>query len=151
DLDSPVAYELNPGADGKLVLALHTSGAQTVAKNNFPAPAKPAASSTQPKAAPAKPATVDSKVAAAKDTKSARAAALADTKQAKAAPAQKPAAPAASAPAPEPDKAAEAPKPKQEDKKWAMNGKRDPFFSPVVQQNGSGCSTGKKCLEIGNI
>ena len=33
----------------------------------------------------------------------------------------------------------------------AMNGKRDPFFSPVVQQNGSGCSTGKKCLEIGNI
>jgi Tfp pilus assembly protein PilP len=40
---------------------------------------------------------------------------------------------------------------KAEDKKWAMNGKRDPFFSPVVQQNGSGCSTGKKCLEIGNI
>jgi Tfp pilus assembly protein PilP len=41
--------------------------------------------------------------------------------------------------------------PKPEDKKWAMNGKRDPFFSPVVQQGGSGCSTGKKCLEIGNI
>ncbi len=32
-----------------------------------------------------------------------------------------------------------------------MSGKRDPFFSPVVQQNGSGCSTGKKCLEIGAI
>ena len=33
-----------------------------------------------------------------------------------------------------------------------MNGKRDPFFSPVVQQaGGSGCSTGKKCLEIGQI
>ena len=46
--------------------------------------------------------------------------------------------------------AAKAPKP--EEKKWAMNGKRDPFFSPVVQQNsGSGCSTGKKCLEIGQI
>ena len=41
---------------------------------------------------------------------------------------------------------------KPEDKKWAMSGKRDPFFSPVVQQQcGSGCSTGKKCLEIGNI
>jgi len=41
---------------------------------------------------------------------------------------------------------------KAEDKKWAMNGKRDPFFSPVVQQQGgSGCATGKKCLEIGNI
>ncbi len=48
--------------------------------------------------------------------------------------------------------AATAPKaPKPEEKKWAMNGKRDPFFSPVVQTNGSGCSTGKKCLEIGAI
>ena len=51
----------------------------------------------------------------------------------------------------EPAKTAQAAKPKPEDKKWAMSGKRDPFFSPVVQQNGSGCSTGKKCLEIGNI
>jgi hypothetical protein len=41
---------------------------------------------------------------------------------------------------------------KPEEKKWAMSGKRDPFFSPVVQQQGgSGCSTGKKCLEIGHI
>jgi Tfp pilus assembly protein PilP len=47
----------------------------------------------------------------------------------------------------------EAPKPpKPEEKKWAMSGSRDPFFSPVVQQpTGSGCSTGKKCLEIGQI
>jgi hypothetical protein len=46
--------------------------------------------------------------------------------------------------------AAKAPKP--DDKKWAMSGKRDPFFSPVVQQaTGSGCTTGKKCLEIGQI
>ncbi|MFZ1007665.1 MAG: hypothetical protein WAN65_12560 [Candidatus Sulfotelmatobacter sp.] len=44
----------------------------------------------------------------------------------------------------------EAPKP--EEKKWAMSGKRDPFFSPVVQQpTGSGCATGKKCLDIGQI
>jgi Tfp pilus assembly protein PilP len=41
--------------------------------------------------------------------------------------------------------------PKPEEKKWAMSGRRDPFFSPVVQQNGSGCATGKKCLEIGAI
>jgi len=42
--------------------------------------------------------------------------------------------------------------PKPEAKKWAMTGKRDPFFSPVVQQpSGSGCSTGKKCLEIRQI
>ena len=50
-------------------------------------------------------------------------------------------------------KIAEAPKtPKPEEKKWAMSGKRDPFFSPIVQQpTGSGCSSGKKCLEIGQI
>jgi hypothetical protein len=41
---------------------------------------------------------------------------------------------------------------KPEEKKWSMTGKRDPFFSPVVSQTGgSGCSTGKKCLEIGQI
>jgi hypothetical protein len=47
--------------------------------------------------------------------------------------------------------AAKAPKP--EEKKWAMTGRRDPFFSPVLQQqaSGSGCSSGKKCLEIGQI
>ena len=50
-------------------------------------------------------------------------------------------------------KSIEAPKPpKPEEKKWAMSGKRDPFFSPVVQQpTGSGCATGKKCLDIGQI
>jgi Tfp pilus assembly protein PilP len=53
----------------------------------------------------------------------------------------------------EAQKTAEAPKPpKPEEKKWAMTGKRDPFFSPVVQQPaGPGCSTGKKCLDIGQI
>lgn len=51
-----------------------------------------------------------------------------------------------------PVKVVEAPKhPKPEEKKWAMTGTRDPFFSPVVQQHGSGCATGKKCLEIGAI
>jgi Tfp pilus assembly protein PilP len=58
-----------------------------------------------------------------------------------------PKAPAQAIKAPEPPAS-----PKPEEPKWAMNGKRDPFFSPVVQQStGSGCSTGKKCLEIGQI
>lgn len=36
--------------------------------------------------------------------------------------------------------------------KYAANGKRDPFISPVVSHSGgSGCSIGKKCLEIGAI
>jgi Tfp pilus assembly protein PilP len=63
------------------------------------------------------------------------------------------ASPAVSGSAPATAKSATAtkePKP-EEKKKWALTGKRDPFFSPVVQQNGSGCSTGKKCLEIGAI
>jgi hypothetical protein len=38
------------------------------------------------------------------------------------------------------------------DSKYAANGRRDPFISPVVSHaGGSGCSTGKKCLEIGDI
>jgi hypothetical protein len=59
----------------------------------------------------------------------------------------------ATKPADAPSKTAEAAKPpKPEEKKWAMNGKRDPFFSPITQQTTtSGCSTGKKCLEIGQI
>jgi Tfp pilus assembly protein PilP len=41
---------------------------------------------------------------------------------------------------------------KPEDKKYSMTGKRDPFVSPVVnRQGGSGCSTGKKCLDIEQI
>jgi Tfp pilus assembly protein PilP len=40
----------------------------------------------------------------------------------------------------------------QQSGKWSMTGRRDPFVSPVVSQtSGSGCSTGKKCLEIGLI
>jgi len=38
------------------------------------------------------------------------------------------------------------------DSKYNANGRRDPFISPVVSHaGGSGCSTGKKCLEIGNV
>ncbi len=64
-----------------------------------------------------------------------------------------PATPAPGKPPADAGKKVDVPKqPKQEDKKWAMTGKRDPFFSPVVQQaGGSGCSAGKKCLEIGQI
>jgi len=43
-------------------------------------------------------------------------------------------------------------KSEKQDKKWSMTGRRDPFVSPVVsRQGGSGCSTGKKCLEIGQV
>ena len=154
DLSQPLAYELTPGAAGKVILTLHSQGgAPVVAKNTTAtavktAPAKASAPATQSQAA-AKSAPAATKVAAAK------------------APATKPepkqpskvaspmtakiAAPAASAPPAAAVKADSKPKTKPEEKKWAMNGKRDPFFSPVVQTNGSGCSTGKKCLEIGAI
>jgi Tfp pilus assembly protein PilP len=51
--------------------------------------------------------------------------------------------------------AGENPEPEQPttpDTKYAANGRRDPFISPVVSHaSGSGCSSGKKCLEIGAI
>jgi hypothetical protein len=38
------------------------------------------------------------------------------------------------------------------DAKSNANGRRDPFISPVVSHaTGSGCNTGKKCLEIGTV
>lgn len=160
DLDQALGYELTAGAGNSFVLTLHT---QTVATSTpaavptkTPAPAaklqmvaaKPvvAAAAATPKAA--KPVTVIN-VAAPK---------LAPTKVAASLPAAKPAVPAASKIAADEKPAGvsqigETSKtPKPEEKKWSMTGKRDPFFSPVVQQpTGSGCSTGKKCLEIGQI
>ncbi|HEX4784938.1 MAG TPA: AMIN domain-containing protein [Candidatus Sulfotelmatobacter sp.] len=168
DLEKPLAYDLTAGAAGKTILTLHAQGPTPSFAG--PAPAKAAAVAApkvatpaqQPKVA-AKAAIVPTKIAVVKapvvatpapaskpDPKQhAKAAAPAVVKIA--APATKIAAPAASAPIPVGAKNVAAPAPKPEEKKWAMSGKRDPFFSPVVQQNGSGCATGKKCLEIGTI
>jgi Tfp pilus assembly protein PilP len=155
DLDKALSYDVSSGPTGKFALILHTQGGapatQTAAKaipaagpvtaKSAPAPAKSAPLTTAkatpaPKATAAQPPKVaDAKAASAKDTKAA---------------APKTAPPAVAA-APAIEKPAEPAKPKAEEKKWAMNGKRDPFFSPVIQQQGSGCSTGKKCLEINAI
>jgi hypothetical protein len=198
DLEKAITYDLTPGAEGKLVLTLHTSGAEVASTKSATAPAKASATATtktasaKAPAAASKPAQVQSASAAGSSTaklvttSNPSAAKLSSTKSSTAAssstPAStaKPAVAAKSAAAPAakvvaaaqpPTKAtvtqtpvnpagspagntsADAAKPApKEDKKWAMNGKRDPFFSPVVQQpTGSGCSTGKKCLEIGNI
>ena len=178
DLEKPLAFELTPGSAGKVILTLHPEGAApSVAKTvpaapikaALPAPsAKAAAPTTGVKAAPATaakavvpaPQPAGAKPGAAPKVEVVKAPGKTEvptTKpdakvQAKASPATKIAAPAAPAPVAVAVKAsaAVAPKPNEE-KKWAMSGKRDPFFSPVVQQNGSGCSTGKKCLEIGAI
>jgi Tfp pilus assembly protein PilP len=168
DLEKALAYEVTPGPAGKLVLTLHTdAAAPTVAKNSpapaaktptAKAPAVKASAAAAPTQATAKPAPAPKvAVAIAPAAKPVPVAAKAEPKQqAKTVVAAKAPA-AASVPAVAPAKTAEAPKTakpeekKPEEKKWAMNGKRDPFFSPVVQQNGSGCSTGKKCLEIGAI
>ncbi|HUA13751.1 MAG TPA: AMIN domain-containing protein [Verrucomicrobiae bacterium] len=166
DLDKAVAFDLTPGPADKLVLTLHTGATQT-AEKKAPAPAKAAAAAPQKqtiaKAAP--PAAKTETARKETPKKEAAEKPAAKTVIAKAEPERKPASPApaassvkAAAPAPsaaadvDPTKTADTAKPKPEEKKWAMNGKRDPFFSPVVQQpSGSGCSTGKKCLEIGNI
>jgi Tfp pilus assembly protein PilP len=167
DLEQALTYELMPGPGNSFVLTLH---AQTAAKS-APAPAPKAQT-----VAVAKPVAAPTAAAPAAKSKAAPATAAAQPHDAfvpKKAAASAPGA-VAKIEAPKPtathaapvtakvaadEKAAaasvigEAPKPPQpEEKKWAMNGKRDPFFSPVVQQpTGSGCSTGKKCLEIGQI
>jgi Tfp pilus assembly protein PilP len=163
DLEKPLAYELTPSSGGKLILTLHSDGAApSVAKNSPASPLKVSTAAPATKAAVAavqptassKSAAAAPKVAVAKAPapKSVTPFAKPDAKQqAKAAPVTKIAAPAATPVAVLAKPAAAAKQTKPEEKKWAMNGKRDPFFSPVVQQNGSGCSTGKKCLEIGAI
>jgi hypothetical protein len=188
DLEKPLAYDLTPGAAGKVILTLHAQGATPSVAKNSPAPAKaapvaaPKVAAPQPQVA-AKAGSVPTKVAVVKapvvaaptpaskpDPKQQTKAAAPTVKIAApvakaapsatkgspavtkiAAPASKVAGPVAIAPAPVVAKVVAPPAPKPEEKKWAMTGKRDPFFSPVVQQNGSGCSTGKKCLEIGTI
>jgi len=168
DLDKALTYEMSPAGQGKLVLTLHTDAeaksspapavkapaasakpaAQTVAKNTS-APAKIAAAA-KPRATPSSAPTAKT---VAVNTPPAKAVAKGQPKQAPAAKTAQAAASTTVASAkpeetkPEPKKEEKKP----EEKKWAMNGKRDPFFSPVVQQGGSGCTTGKKCLEIGNI
>jgi len=124
--------------------------AQAAAAKPASAPAaKPTAPAVKAAAVPAKPATpakVEPKAAQAK------AAAKAPTSAPKVAVAAAP----ASAPAKDKeDKKADASASSgssdqdNEDKKYAMSGKRDPFLSPVVSRSsGSGCSTGKKCLDI---
>ena len=147
-------------ADSNAALGITPTG-KPAAKPDAGAPAKqaalvPVAAKAAPagaKAAPASatPAAKPGKAAVAKNTAAKRPVIAAkDSKpEAKTAPA------ATTKIAADASKSADAPKtpaPKPEEKKWAMSGKRDPFFSPVVQQpSGSGCSTGKKCLDIGQI
>ena len=159
DLNSPLAYELTPGAAGKLILTLHSQGgAPSVAKNS-PAPAvkapAPAVKTSVPAvqtSAKSVPAPAKVAVAKAPAAKPVVAATKPDPKQVAKAAARQAPAPVVAEPAATAAKGTKDSKqPKPEEKKWAMNGKRDPFFSPVVQTNGSGCSTGKKCLEIGAI
>ena len=171
DLEQALTYELTPGPGNSFVLTLH---AQAAAKST-PAPA-PKAQTVAVARQVAAPSAAPTAAAPAAKSKAAPATAAAQPHDAfvpKKAAASAPGA-VAKIEAPKPtathaapvtakvaadEKAAaasvigEAPKPPQpEEKKWAMNGKRDPFFSPVVQQpTGSGCSTGKKCLEIGQI
>ena len=167
DLEQALGYELTPGPGNSFVLTLHT---QSVAKSTptsipakSPAPAAKLqmvaakAVTTAPAAAPA-PAPKVAKAAPAVNTVAPKAATVATTKVAASTPAAKSASPAPGKIAAEEKPAGasaigETSKaPKSEEKKWSMTGKRDPFFSPVVQQpTGSGCSTGKKCLEIGQI
>jgi hypothetical protein len=162
DLEKEIAYDVAPGPSGKVTLILHTQGGASEVAKSAPAPAAPkpspakaAVAKAAPEAKTPAPKTADSKVMAAKATAAAKSVTGAPKAEARAVatpakPATTASTPVAAAKPAQPAKAKEE-KSKTEEKKWAMNGKRDPFFSPVVQQGGSGCSTGKKCLEINAI
>ena len=170
DLDRALSYDISSGPAGKFALILHTQGgapavAATPAKATKPAPVvAKTAPAPAPKVAPV--AVAKTAPAAPPKSKEAPAAKVAEAKSATKVPPPAKVAAAKEAPvkiaAPIKQEKSAAPavaeakleepaKPKTEEKKWAMSGKRDPFFSPVVQQQGSGCATGKKCLEINAI
>ncbi len=156
DLEKALSYDLS-GSGEKIILTLHgqdgaESGEQAAAKSETKAVAKTVAKSATAPAKTAAPAKVKTVVAEKVAAPVAKPAAKPAEKQ-QVAKETTPALPEVAPAAADASKIGDNSKqPKPEDKKWAMNGKRDPFFSPVVQQqNGSGCSTGKKCLEIGNI
>lgn len=133
-------------AKAALAPAVPAPTAKVVQTNTAPATTKIAPAAMKAAPAPAKVAPVAMKAAPApaKVTPPAPAPKLAAKPATPAVP------PATTAPA---AAAATAPKPtKPEEKKYSMTGKRDPFISPVVnRQGGSGCSTGKKCLDIDQI
>ena len=143
--------------------ALGITAPAVPAQKGTPAPAKPSAVPAQSKAVPAaspaktmpfapksaasvKPASATAgKQTAAKKTAVLAAQPVAAVSKASPPASHRPA--AANSGAAEPAKSVDKP-----NGKWSMTGKRDPFVSPVVSQtSGSGCSTGKKCLEIGAI
>ncbi len=127
----PVVMPKQPAAPAKSAVAAKTAAKPAAAPKKAHAQTAAKAVSVKPAVKPVSHKSAAKPIAAPKVAK---------------APAAKPAAAAA----PKPAEASAQPNP--DDKKWAMTGKRDPFFSPVVQQQGgSGCSTGKKCLEIGQI
>ena len=128
---SPAALAKAPAAPAPVTTSLPAAG--------NPAPVQPAVKAVPAKAAPAKaqPTTAAAKPETATGKLAAKAA---------------PAASQTNPPAPQPGAAAGPKAPKPEEKKYSMTGKRDPFISPVVsRQGGSGCSTGKKCLDIDQI
>ena len=121
------------------------------AKAKSSATKSPATAATQKTASASTPKLAVKQAPVKKESKSAPV----PQKKAAAAPTPAPAA-AASSPAAPTAEAGEAVKndddSDKQDKKWSAAGKRDPFISPVVNHaGGSGCSTGKKCLEIGAI
>ncbi len=145
-------------ASGKAAAASHgvgTSKPAAAAASTKPVPAKPSGSAAAPTTKiSAPPAPVHTHSANAKKRDHARqGGAILVGKSPAPTPAPKEEAPVAANLAATP--AAEA-APGEEQavqtSKNSANGRRDPFISPVVSHaGGSGCSTGKKCLEIGAI
>lgn len=140
---SPAALAKAPAAPAPVTTSLPAAG--------NPAPVQPAVKAVPAKAAQPAAKAVPAKAAPAK-AQPTTAAAKPETATPKLAAKAAPAASQTNPPAPQPGAAPGPKAPKPEEKKYSMTGKRDPFISPVVsRQGGSGCSTGKKCLDIDQI
>lgn len=148
------AWAQNPTAVTNTKQALQAAQPRqaTAAKPAAASPAKPAAAS-QPAS---KPTIAAVPTKSAPPVKKPAPAVKIAAAPAKAAPAKKAAVPVkAAVAAPKPEGApadADAAKSEPQQTKYSMTGRRDPFISPVVSRaGGSGCSTGKKCLDIEQI
>ncbi len=149
----PGVHPASPAA-ASVTQATGKSGAVAVA------PAKPSSSSSAPQSAPQSASQPGASKAGVKTTNGAkRVSAVAARHSAQPKPVAVPksnppaAAPVAgNSPAGSGEGESSTEQPVAPEGKYAANGRRDPFVSPVVNHaGGSGCSTGKKCLEIGTI
>jgi len=143
--NTPAKPAVQPAASHAAAQPTMKPAVHTATKPAAPKSAAPAAASKAP--APKSTAPAPAKAAAPKATPKVKAVSVTAKPAPKAAKAKPAATPVAANENDNPDNAKKADAPAE-----THGPRRDPFISPVVTRlNGSGCSTGKKCLDIESI